>query len=94
MGMGVFQQKEPKKLPGAHKIGAAISGPRIMGRKITDVRHFFSEERKNDQTRISSGELPLYCCGIAPHSTFLSMAHLQNESAIKASFFLKPTFKW
>ena len=29
-GMGVFQQKEPK-IPGAHKIGAAISGPRIAG---------------------------------------------------------------
>ena len=26
MGTGVFQQKEPK-MPGAHKIGAAISGP-------------------------------------------------------------------
>ena len=36
MGMRVFQQKEPKT-PGAHKIGAAISGPR----KITDVRFFF-----------------------------------------------------
>ena len=32
MGMGVFQQKEPKK-PGAHKIGAAISGPQNYGQK-------------------------------------------------------------
>ena len=30
MGMGVFQQKEAK-IPGAHKIGAAISGSRIAG---------------------------------------------------------------
>ena len=33
MGMGVFQQKE-QKMPGAHKIGAAISDPRITGRKF------------------------------------------------------------
>ena len=30
MGILVFQQKEPKKSD-AHKIGAAISGPRIAG---------------------------------------------------------------
>ena len=40
MGMGVFQQKE-QKIPGAHKLGAAISGPRIAGGKITDMRFFF-----------------------------------------------------
>ena len=39
MGMGVFQQKEPK-MPAAHEIGAAISGPRIAGGKNTDMRHF------------------------------------------------------
>ena len=33
----VFLQKDPK-IPGAHKIGAAISGPRIAGRKTTDIR--------------------------------------------------------
>ena len=27
-------------MPGAHKIGAAISGPRIAGGKITDTRIF------------------------------------------------------
>ena len=32
MGMGVFQQKEPK-MPGAHKIGAAVSGPRHTSQK-------------------------------------------------------------
>ena len=30
-------------MPGAHEIGAAISGPRITGRKIMDMR-FFSEQ--------------------------------------------------
>ena len=32
-------RKSPK-MPGAHTIGAAISAPRIAGRKITDVRLF------------------------------------------------------
>ena len=27
-------------MPGAHKIGAAISSPRIVGGKITDMRLF------------------------------------------------------
>ena len=36
MGMEVFQRKEPK-ISGAHNIGAAISGPRIAGGKITDI---------------------------------------------------------
>ena len=39
MGMVVLQQKEPK-IPGAHKISVAISGPRIVGGKITDMRLF------------------------------------------------------
>ena len=33
MGMEVFLQKE-RNFSGAHKIGAAISGPRIAGKKI------------------------------------------------------------
>ena len=37
MGMGLFQQKEAK-IPAAHKIGAAISGSRMAGGKITDRR--------------------------------------------------------
>ena len=41
MGMGVFLQNQ--KIPGAHKIGTAISGPRIAGEKITDMRLFLSE---------------------------------------------------
>ena len=35
-----FSSRKNHKMPGAHKIGAAISGPRITGRKITDVRLF------------------------------------------------------
>ena len=27
-------------MPGARKIGAAISGPRVAGRKMTDTRQF------------------------------------------------------
>ena len=43
MGMGkTFQRKEPKKSLCAHKIGAAISGPRVAGGKITDIRLFLS----------------------------------------------------
>ena len=40
IGVGVFQQNEPK-MPGAHKIGAAVSGPRITGSKIMGMRFFF-----------------------------------------------------
>ena len=36
---GFFQQKEPK-VPGAHKIGAAISGPRIGGGNFMDTTLF------------------------------------------------------
>ena len=32
------------KKSGAHKIGGAISGPRIAGRKITDISSFFFSE--------------------------------------------------
>ena len=34
MGMEVFSCRKNAKIPGAHKIGAAISGPRIAGNKI------------------------------------------------------------
>ena len=44
MGMLVLQQKKPQ-MPGAHKIGAAISRPRIAGRKISDMRLVFWESR-------------------------------------------------
>ena len=37
--MRVFQQKE-QKMPGAHKIGAAISGPRIAGGNFKDITLF------------------------------------------------------
>ena len=41
MGMGGFQQKEPK-MPGAHKIGAAMSGPRITGGNFMDTTLFLN----------------------------------------------------
>ena len=41
MGTWVFQQeKKNQKMPGAHKIGAAVFGPRIAGGKITDTMIF------------------------------------------------------
>ena len=36
MGMGVSSRKN-QKMPGAHKIGAAISGPRITGGNFMDI---------------------------------------------------------
>ena len=42
MGMG-FSSRKNQKMPGAHKICAAISSPRIAGGKITDMRLFSSE---------------------------------------------------
>ena len=50
MGMGVSSRKN-QEMPGAHKIGAAVSGPRIAGEHFTDMRllrdgkkhiHFFN----------------------------------------------------
>ena len=38
-GQGVVQQKEPKNAR-PHMIGAAISGPRIAGGKVTDMSPF------------------------------------------------------
>ena len=43
MGMGVFRQKE-QKIPGAHKIGTAISGPRIVGGKLQDITLFLKKK--------------------------------------------------
>ena len=37
MDMGVSSSKN-QKMPGTHKIGAAISGPRVAGGEITDMR--------------------------------------------------------
>ena len=39
MGMGFSSRKSPKT-PGAHKIGAAISGPRIAGGNFMDITFF------------------------------------------------------
>ena len=41
-------------MPGARKIGAAVSGPGIAGGKITDMRLFFSE-------LVTSYEHTLHC---------------------------------
>ena len=41
MGMEVSSRKN-QKMPGAHKLGAVISGPRITGRHFMDTRFFFS----------------------------------------------------
>ena len=35
-----FSSRKNQKMPGAHKIGAAISGPRIAVGKLTDIRLF------------------------------------------------------
>ena len=40
MDMEVFLQKE-RKIPGAHKIGAPISGPRIADKHFTDMLGFW-----------------------------------------------------
>ena len=42
MGMEVFLQEE-RIFPGAHKIGAAISSPRIAGRTFFFQQEAFSE---------------------------------------------------
>ena len=36
-------------MPGAHKIGAAISGPRIMGGNFMDTRIFLTKEYLNQR---------------------------------------------
>ena len=43
MDMEVFLQKEGI-FPGVHKIGAAISGPRIADTNFTDTRIFLNNE--------------------------------------------------
>ena len=60
MGMGVFQQKE-RKMPGAHKIGAAISGPRIAGRKVTDIGLFLMYSAAPDARTLWCRALPQSC---------------------------------
>ena len=37
-----FSSRRKQKIPGAHKIGAAVSGPRVAGGKITDLSLFSS----------------------------------------------------
>ena len=36
-----FSSRKSPKMPGAHKIGAAISGPRIAGGNFMDITLFF-----------------------------------------------------
>ena len=40
MGMGVFSSRKNQKVPGAHKIGAAISFPRIASGNFMDITLF------------------------------------------------------
>ena len=43
MGMG-FSSRKSQEMPGAHKIGAANSGPRITGGNYMDMRIFLTNE--------------------------------------------------
>ena len=45
MGMEVFSCRENATIPGAHKIGAAVSGPRIAG------KNFYGHEAFSDRGR-------------------------------------------
>ena len=38
----MISSRKNQKMPGAHKIGAAISGPRIAGGNFMDIRPFLS----------------------------------------------------
>ena len=42
-GHGGFPAERTKKMPGAHKIGAAISGPRIAGGNFMDITLFLTK---------------------------------------------------
>ena len=44
MGTEGFPAERAPQNPGIHKIGAALSGPRIGGRKITDIKFFLFVE--------------------------------------------------
>ena len=68
MGMGLFQQKEPK-MPGAHKIGAAISGPRIAGGNFTDITLLVAPVLR-DTARLSQRYPPIARYGVFGVSTW------------------------
>ena len=48
MDMGFSSRKNPK-MPGAHKIGAAISGPRIAGGNFMDITLFLRNAEGDGQ---------------------------------------------
>ena len=54
MGMGGFSSRKNQKMPGAHKIGAAISGPRIAGGKnFADTRIFLVRDGPVARNRVA-----------------------------------------
>ena len=77
MGMGVFQQKEPK-MPGAHKIGAAISGPGITGGNFMDI----ALEGQNRQSPIASVQRTRST--LASHSTVPRGTNVKRMNANRA----------
>ena len=48
MGMVVFLRKENASFPGTHKIGAAISGPRVAGKKCYGHGDFSESGKKKE----------------------------------------------
>ena len=46
-----FSSRKNQRIPGAHKTGAAISGPRITGGKLTDTRIFLNYLGKSRGSR-------------------------------------------
>ena len=74
-------------MPGAHKIGAAISGPRMTGGKIMDITLFFLILRLRhisivlqDGRGRMSVTLPLPCCPLQVHRV-VSIAEVQGVAA-------------
>ena len=54
-GQGGFSSRKNQKMPGAHKIGAAISGPRITGGNFMDTTLFLTLGDHRDLGRALSG---------------------------------------
>ena len=87
----VFLQKE-RIFPGVHKIGAAISGPRIADTNFTDTRIFLTYDkslaiafvcgRRSEKTlRFLQQKGFEPACGHRGHCDFVRSDKLQNESS-------------
>ena len=70
VGVGVIQQKEPK-IPGAHKLGTAISSPSIAGKKN------YGHEASSQRVYLPSSRSVSVCCS-AP---FMSGTQKANKLA-------------